>query len=808
MAGQLFKEQFDGPYNGVLPKTLMPVGSISDGLNMRRAGAKGGWKVRKGCTLFNTTALETPSSVKSLHQYTHPRNADYHFIAQCNSKLLDAPSDPPTAAAGSAWTTLESSNVGATPGFSDVVREHWFYADGTSRPIVWGGDNPYCSGFLYYDVSELAYVDFTREVTDNRSTTYASFTIAAGDFLYICSPEIAEEITITMGSSVNNNEVLLTELDSWVAGAWADRGETDGTVTGAATLTKSGSITWNRNATDTMRVLAGIMGYWYKISFAGALDAVTITSVKVKFDATPLTNKWDGIPQAVAGCLFYDHSGTEYQEALGKVSSGSTSQYIDISEAQTDDFLYAKTNEPATGFGIGIVVGYGNTSAGNIDNIEHWDGDSWAAGAGIIDETLDGAGDSSLNQTGWVWFNAAAITAVKRTFQGDPIAGYWYRISWDAALSTDVRVYLVSYAPYPEVLPAYDGCIQFKNRLLVWGDPEFPNRLRYSAKDKPDCFSGADSGYTDALGNMTKVTAAVRFYNELVCFKRDSVWLLEGDDPTNFGKLQITDTVGLASPKTALAVEVGYPGVHKLEPMSIITWQDVDGVYVLDGRKPVKISGAVDQYFNPEYSACITAATITTLQAFADRVNNEYHLVLPAAELVYNYLHEEWYPPWDRSLDLVCGLSFKGADYRFYTYGATAGGFVCQLENDTTDKSAANADVAISHSITTRAISAVQDQATTFHFLLRHVWVEAKARTAGAITTTFYKDLATSGTALAVPEAMSLINTGFSLATPKLDISQNRCACMELKFAVTTADVELEIYSMLYLIEAKGLNIA
>jgi len=126
---QIFKEQFSGKYDGTTPATMLEAGAVSGGKNVRKVSAQGGWKARRGCALNNTTAAETGSAIKSLHWYEHPRNADYHLLAQCNSKIIDATNDPP--AAGTTFgTALLTSGIGTTPGFSDVVNESWFYADG------------------------------------------------------------------------------------------------------------------------------------------------------------------------------------------------------------------------------------------------------------------------------------------------------------------------------------------------------------------------------------------------------------------------------------------------------------------------------------------------------------------------------------------------------------------------------------------------------------------------------------------------------------------------------------------------------
>lgn len=812
---QMFKEPFKGNYDGVTPATLLPVGAISDGLNIRKIGEGGGWKPRKGCTLHNTTTLGS-EDVLSLHQYTHPRNSDYHFLAQYNGNLYDSTNDPP--ASGTTFGSSIVSSLSTTvPGFSTMVDEHFFYADGSGRPTVWGGDNPFCSGFIaHYDIANDGtpdtYVDYTREVTDERTETYATLRADGDDVFYVCSPEIASAIYLDFGTGVNAQAVTC-KVWSWQAGAWDDRSSDaawdDATDSPAGTtFAIDGWITWTVQTIDTMSVIGGIMGYWYKVTTSGALTAgVQILGCKVKFAASLMTNKWNGVYEYPTGVRFYDASTEEYIDNTGKVLNESTSQYMQLGVMQTGDFILVKTAEPITGIGFGMVAGYIQDDNAQIDQIDVWTGIAWTAvTTGIIDGTLDETADSSFFQTGVVWFNAAAVAAKRRTFDWDSVPGYWYRVSIDAATTdTDIRVFSMATAMYPDVLPKVKGVIEFKNRLFVWGDPEYPNRLRYSANGRGDCFSGSDSGYTDAFGDMKEIKCALRFYNELIVWKENSVWLLEGYSPQTFGTLRIADTIGLASPKSAQVIETGYPAMKTDEPLSIALWQDTDGVYVLDGRKPKKVSGPVDHYFNTEYSTAIAAASINNRQSFVDPLNNEYHLLLPTSELVYNYIKAEWYPPWERNIDLLCGLSLRGTDNRYYAYGGDANGHIFRLENDTSDKSAANADVAISHNLKTRAISAKQPEATTLRFTFRKLWIEAKARAvATAITTTFYKNMATSGAVLTVPAAIDLNVANHSLCTDGVDTSQEGCVCFELKFSLAAIDLEMELWSFLYQVEARG----
>lgn len=811
MPNQVFKELFNGKYDSMTPTILLPQGWIQDGKNVRKVSKAGGWKARKGCSLHNTTVLGSGAAVKSLHWYLNPKQNDVHFIAQCNSKLYASPSEPPTGAAGSAWTDL-GVTAGATPGFSCVVDEWLFYADGTSAPIAWGGDNPFPVGFFVYDDSVGEYIDYTRVIKDGRSDTEATAVGAAADYFVVISPVRIDGIVLDLGSSVNSNAVDI-DVEAMRSGTFTNVSDTsDGTQTGGdTTLAQDGTISWTASSSDTRMTIGNVQGFAYKVGWSGALSgSVTIKSCKIVADAAVMENRWSGEFQYPAGFRYYDQDEGQYVEALGKLTNESTSQYIDISEGTTSDFIYIKTVEPAAGFGFGVVDGYENGADAQIDLVEYWDGTDWADSTTETDTTLDGDADSSFAQSGQVWVDLGKEhTPVRRVFEGDEYPGYWYRVSWDDTLDTDVRLYVCVYAALPEELPAYDGCVNFKGRLFLWGDPEFPNRLRYSTKASPFAFSGSDSRYTDAFGDAKKILCAIPFYNELIVFKEDSIWLLEGDNPNNFGTLKISDTIGLASPKSALVIETGYPTAHRDEPLSVALWQEVDGTYILDGRKPKKISDPVDRYFNPEYTECIGASDIRSLQAYADPNNNEYHLLTPSdGELVYNYVTDEWYPPWERKIVATTGLWFRGKSSgsypRKYTYGASAAGWVMRLETDTADKTVANADEPIEHYIKTRALTG-KDIGIDYEFLLKHLWATFKSQSAGSITCSYFKDQASTGVSMSTPTSPTLVNSGYNLVTERLDEREDWMSCVAFKFLLDTIDQEMEIYQIMYEINKRSL---
>jgi len=791
---RMFKEPFLGKYNGVTPPTLLPVGAIPDGKNIRKVSQLGGWKVRKGNTLHNSSAIAA-SPVLSLHQYENPRLGDSHFIAQCDGKLYEGDNNPPSSgtsfqASGELYDGVSSSRGG----FSCIVESDFFYADGSGRPLMWGGDTPYCRAFISYDASGsyTGHNDFTREVTNDRTDLYGKIYSDSANSFYICSPCRAKGVRLVLGTGKNTNSATLSLEAFQGSSGWSSRSiSSDGTSSGGATLAQSGTILFSEDSDDALYAYKGTMGFWYHFSYSANLSqAVDVVQAMVIYDPAELENKWNGVYEWPSAVRRYIAGSSSYEDYSGSVTNESTSQYIPLDGlgASADDAIYIKTPEPAAGFMFGIVPEYGNTASYKIgtDDIEVWSGSAWSAATPQEDGTVDGG--KGFARSGVVYFDASSLTARMRTFAYDTVPGYWYKVKVTGELNNDIndiRLYLVAYIPFPEPLGTFKGCVEFN----------------------PDCFSGSDSGWTDEFGDESEIVAATKFFNELVVLKesRKGIYLLEGYSPTTYGSLCLAHTVGCSSPNTVVSAEVGFPDMHRNEAVSVIVWMESDGIYVIDGRKPKKVSLAVDHYFNTEYATAISASYLDKCSAFADPLRNEYHLLVPdGTELVYNYLTDEWYPPWEREMTLRSGCVLQGTDGRPYTYGGSSDGFVLRLENDTTDKNSSNSDVAIEHSLKTRAISADPKQATTLEFLFRRVWIEAKARSSGEITTKLYKDLASSGETLAKPSTMSLVNSGYSLATPSVGATKPNCKCFQLEFSLNSADIELEIWSFLYQISLEG----
>lgn len=817
---KIFKEHLSGKYNAVIPSPYLAEGDISAGLNVQKAAEGGGWERRQGVTQLNTARVQSGAKIESIHEYLNPKQGDYHLITQVNELLLNSGADEfdiLTEAGGTLQTEfgstlrgvdasdpLEQSTglgttlgvaVGSRPGYSCVVGEDFIYADGSGPPIIWGGNNPFCEAFFVWDNSTSAYVDYTHRVVDGRTDTYAVLGNAASDKYYVISKQIANAIYLQFGDTVNTQAVTVT-VKAWRSGSWTDVSATDGTGT-TQTHDTDGSLSWTAGA-DTLRVLSGIMGYVYEVSFSGATDAVKIVGCRVGRPAAEITNKWDLVFSFVDGCLIYD--GTDYTDELGAVSTESTSTYADISSADATYYIYLKTLEPPTGFGFAIISGKENTANAQVDQIELWTGNAWTPiSTNITDETLDPAGDSSFNKTGTIWFDAASVaTAQKRTFEGDSVPGYWSRISWDAALSADTQIYTIVYASLPESLPTYKGCFEFFGTLFLWGDPQYPNRLRYSPFDRPDVFSGDASGYTDPIGDASEIKECIQLYDYAVIFKETGVYAMD----TDLKIRKVASLVGLGSLKTAHTVEVGIEGMNEEELVSVCIWQDLDGVYMYDAAKPKKVSGPISNYFDPKYPECISENDIRELRAFINPIKNTYHLITGTLELVYNYKTDEWYPPWERYDPLSCAKSVKGIQGRYKLLGGTNTGFIHVLNNSDTDVAPDGTTQAIPHHLTTRSIAVTPDNSSSLLFALRSAWFDVTARSEGNTTIQLYlnenKEPEDSGT------IKSLVDTTKTIKRIPLPVSKGNVGSFKYKFSCSSAADELELWAILYTLEAEG----
>jgi len=795
MSNKISKEVFSKGFDSNNAPLLLDSGEIAGGENLRAVGSRGGWKGRKGCTLRNTTAAG--SAVVEAIPYENPVS-DYFRVLYHYGDYFYAGAAPLTQAAGLGSTL--GLDIGASVGSSCMIGEQLYYANGEERPSVYSGDAIACRGFVVND--NVVWSDFTKEVVDQKTTTHGRmlFTNGVGtDAIYVCGHEKMSAILITLGTAYNVIDTTTIVVSAWRSGAWAATAAlSDGTTAGTTTFRQSGTISWTASDLDEMKVIAGTMGYWYKITCANTTSAIHITDCKVTSPFSFMTNKWDGIYGYSAGALFYDFTGTVYYEGLGAVSNESEATYLDIGAGTSSDFLYIKGTSPLAGVGIGLVTGKENIIASVIDDVEVWEDTGWSSIAGIDDGTSDGT--SSFHQSGQIFWDFSSVTPVRRSFNSDNLAGYWYRISWDVTLTNEVQIYLIVVALAPTEISYASGCVEFDSRLMLWGDPLYRNRLKYSTKGKPDNIGSSSSGYTGIFGKGDEVTVAKSFSEYLLVGKETGVYLLA----KSFDIKKVTSEVGIVSPDTLQIVEVGTSNMQKELIINVAIWLDADGVYQYDMEGVAKISLPIDNYFNSNSSDYLTIAAIAAAKSFIDQERNEYHLLIGSTELVYNYAYQKWYPPWDREISLLNGVSFRADDKAFYSLGMSTSGFVMELENATSDRSVTNVATPITQMIRTRVLTSDENGLSIF-FNLRHIWLVVKSDISAYITdltVNLYKNFSLT------PSTIDTINLNVANVTYtiiKIDVSETDCTAFEILCTIGQVNRTFEIHEIIYEYEQRSI---
>jgi len=121
-----------------------------------------------------------------------------------------------------------------------------------------------------------------------------------------------------------------------------------------------------------------------------------------------------------------------------------------------------------------------------------------------------------------------------------------------------------------------------KNRLYVAGVTSASNRLYFCDVGDPATWN-ISSNFIDIRSNDgDEITGILPLLDNLVIYKKNSIWMLSGDNNLNFFLTPVIHNVGCTSPKTL----VSYGHLHYFLHRT--------GVHIFNGTRVEKISGKVD----------------------------------------------------------------------------------------------------------------------------------------------------------------------------------------------------------------------
>jgi hypothetical protein len=623
-------QPFQGGIDEVHEKpNLIPVALLNDRIPVALSQVQNlrprrtGFEEREGSGKHHSTTAHGSDDVISLYGFSKGKRSELALFAQYDDGSVDKATDNPTDAAlpittGNFGTSVLPARSSPAPASWANFIDYMLYADGAGQAQIYTGEqqkpiliNVY-KGTAMPDVPEEG-ADYTLEATDDDSTTVVELdsldTLANNDALFIGFDTPVNKITLTV-SAVNGNASVATLWYRKNDSTWADASDTDGTISGGASIGQTGSFTWTLPTDEVSHFAFGQSCFLYRITFLAALDSeVEISAITGENTAgfQSIQNVWDGkLPPAVEA-IALDTSGTTYYNYAGNAFRMTDFTWV----GGANDYLYVSSLDRIFGLQLDIGKTPNTTASSSVDEVATWTGSGWTAVTGLNDGTAGGANSGFVT---WARNNNAR----KTKFKGFA-PNYWYRIRFDTAVAGATIMTWGAYTmPYFNIDTDY-----YKNcqTVTTWDKRvwfSFNNNYIYgSATFRPMTLNGDDVP-TIPTGDhrSNKILCTRRFYNHLL------VWSEErGKEGGCFGVLQpgataagyayqiISSTIGIMNSKCAVVLEdVNMEDFNKEVP--IVTgafFVSKQGVYKSNGNFVTNISGGIANYFDSSKSEYIRA---------------------------------------------------------------------------------------------------------------------------------------------------------------------------------------------------------
>lgn len=641
----------------VRERPLLEPGQFSMVQNLRAKHP--GFEKRKGYRKLHSTNDGT-NKVISLYQYKKTRITEDHVLAQMSDGvILDATNIPPTVTTGVFGAEIASlTSASMIPACWHNLNDILIYSHGSDQHQMWTGDSHYPDKVIaLYNlgsnptattgVYEMGF-DYTDQATDGDANTVVVLdsldTAANGDCLLICTSIPASSFTFTV--SAGNDTASIMSMYYWKNDStWAAvSGEDDGTDVDGDTLKQSGTVTFTQPTDMQEKWLYNRVGYWYMFVFSAALDAeVEISSITYDSDWADMVHMWNGVTQAAVEVMV---EGTTQFETYGSAS-------VDLDTLTAGKKIVIASTDPIEGiyWDVGDIP---NATGTALTSLKYWDGDSWVTVGSVSD------GTSGLSNTGWMIFpRQAAVQPLQ--FESTQYYAYWYEVIFDSNLAANM-IAAIDVMPYFNIedMGKKGQCsCAWKERACITFSDKLGEYVYISAANAPQVFQGADFGIVEVGdGRPHKVTAMVRFYNDLMVFQEEKgsiggcITLIQGYSPPTFGKFVLSTKLGTFSQKSVDVVENVYYATATTEKVATVAFfLSRYGVCMTDGNMISIISDDVQNYFDPRQAECIRRGYEKDCWLKHDPIDHVLRIGLvsgstattPNIFLVYDLVDRVWY---------------------------------------------------------------------------------------------------------------------------------------------------------------------
>jgi len=430
----------------------------------------------------------------------------------------------------------------------------------------------------------------------------------------------------------------------WNGTEWEDvENLTDGTAAGGVSLAQDGWLTFDSTvATAKARFLHGRALYWYRLVMTNADDEISVYHATVRPPFQSIGDLWDGIYRiAYDFQVFMDE---QYQDYLLNVagadySTENEATFASIGELDTEDCILVGFDERMMALKVRIVGNSGNSNTAAV-SVSYWDGQGYVLAQGVEDGTATGS--TSMAKTGTISWNPPDVSEEFRRSVTKGPSLYYYRLSFSAKLSVDVKIDRVYGITAPAHIPTYYTFpFMFQNRAMLCGyeGGQEGNRVDYGMTGAADVFNGLDSSKGAGslyFGGNEPLTGAASLYNlfgssiyNLAVFcKHHETYALHGFGPDTWKIYQVSQKIGCPAPLTMDTAEIRTGGEQNV-PRAFVIWLSYFGPVMFDGSTITPLHVA-DCYFEHNDERCINTDAIEEARGWVDSEHNEYNLLLPS----------------------------------------------------------------------------------------------------------------------------------------------------------------------------------
>ncbi len=611
--------------------------------------------------------------------------------------------------------------------------------------------------YLEGKIDEYRVSDSARHTSNFEKPTEAYSANTTQAYLYVGAIRPIDGFKLymdTVNASTSTMTAFYWDGDSWEAVS----NLSDGTASGGISLAQTGTVTFDSTvSTAKIKYINGVVVYWYKVVIDAVDAGVDVYNATISTPFQEIVDIWNGIPELLNSFQIYDNS--TYNDNTLNVRenvyvSTDSGTYAELDSLATGtDYYICGFSSRTTGVFINFVSGKVNTTSGTFVAVSYWDGETWVDLGAVDDGTFEGG--VSHAKTGAITWDSPAYQNEFTTEINNSAQLYYYKFTFTQNLSADVQVYNITGIPAQKLISDYKFPFFSNDRLMLCSDQKGKkNSVLVSAQNTSSVFNGFDS-VEYLFGDEKEIVGAAWLYsqygssifNVILFFKKNEIWALVGNGPSDWVKYRVSETVGCVDPETIKVIDIP-PQTSQTLNRNIVQFRASDGVYMSDGRSPIKLSDDISDKFDKRESTMVNDDVASF--SMWDEANKCYHWCYAEGsattldkELILDLEKPGWFEI-DRTTDkkLQYAIEVKDTNGATYNYGFNDEGYMYRLENGN-DFDGQSIQCTLHTGDMVLAGGNIPVESDAEYFCLMAV---AKTTTANKITFTHYGDSKATGT--------------------------------------------------------------